>query len=132
MDKKGRFSVPAVGGTALLTIFAVLCLTVFALLSLSTALSGQRLAEASIKSTEEYYAASVEAEDILARLRAGEIPEGVSSEGGNYSYRCPIGENASLVVELSEDGGEWTVLRWQSVSTLQWENDSSLPVWSGE
>jgi len=43
MDKRRRFSVPAVGGSALLTMFAVLCLTVFALLSLSTALSRARL-----------------------------------------------------------------------------------------
>ena len=132
MNKKKGLSVPAVGGSALLTIFAVLCLTVFALLSLSTALSGERLTEASIESTQNYYDASYEAEGIFARIRAGEKPEGVSAEGNVYSYSCPIGENAELRVRLSHEGGEWIVLQWQSVSTVDWESDSSLPVWSGE
>ena len=34
--KKERFSPPAVGGISLLAVFAVLCLTIFALLSLAT------------------------------------------------------------------------------------------------
>ena len=36
MDKRESFAPPAVGGSCLLVIFAELCLTVFALLSLST------------------------------------------------------------------------------------------------
>lgn len=36
MNERQRFSPPAVGGSSLLVIFAVLCLTVFAMLSLST------------------------------------------------------------------------------------------------
>lgn len=132
MDKTRRFSVPAVGGSALLTIFAVLCLTVFALLTLSTALSGARLSDAAIESTENYYAATLEAETILARLRAGEEPEGVTKNEDICSYSCPISENAVLEVELRLADGQWSILRWQSVSTLDWEEDSSLPVWSGE
>ncbi len=131
MDKKKSPPVPAVGGSALLTIFAVLCLMVFALLSLSTALSGERLTEASTASTENYYAASFEAESILARIRGGEIPDGVCVSGDTYSYSCPIGESAELRVEIELSGGEWTVLRWQSVPTVDWENDTSLPVWDG-
>ena len=36
MNKKERFSPPAVGGVSLLVVFAVLCLTIFALLGLAT------------------------------------------------------------------------------------------------
>lgn len=132
MDKRRRFSVPAVGGSALLTIFAVLCLTVFALLTLSTALSGARLGDAAMENTENYYAASVEAETIVARLRAGEMPEGVSEREGLYSFSCPMGDTAALDVELRLDGGEAEILRWQSRATEKWENDSSIPVWNGD
>ena len=131
MDKEKRFSVPAVGGSALLTIFAVLCLTVFALLTLSTAMSGARLSDAAVESTRSYYAASLEAEEILARLRAGEVPAGVSVKSDVYSYSCPAGENAALEVEVKIEDGRWTVLRWQSVPCIQWENDTSLPVRQG-
>ena len=48
MDEK-RFAAPAVGGSSLLVIFAVLCLTVFALLGLSTVRADGRLSDASAK-----------------------------------------------------------------------------------
>ena len=54
--------------------FAVLCLTVFAVLSLTTVQADARLAEASARAVEEYYAADCAAQEILARLRNGETP----------------------------------------------------------
>ena len=56
------FSPPAVGGVSLLVVFAVLCLTVFALLSLSTVRADARLSEASAQSVADYYAADCEAQ----------------------------------------------------------------------
>ena len=44
MKRKQSISIPAFGGSSLLVIFAVLCLTVFALLSLSTVQAEKRLA----------------------------------------------------------------------------------------
>ena len=43
MDERRDSFPPAVGGSSLLVIFAVLCLTVFALLTLSTAAADSRL-----------------------------------------------------------------------------------------
>ena len=40
---KEDFSISTLGGTSLMMIFAVLCLTVFAVLSLSTAKAGDQL-----------------------------------------------------------------------------------------
>ena len=68
MAKKERFPPPAVGGSSLLVIFAVLCLTVFALLSLSTVQADGRLSEAAVASVAAYYEADCRAEEILARL----------------------------------------------------------------
>ena len=72
MQKKGNsdFSPPAVGGISLLVVFAVLCLTVFALLSLSTVRADARLSEASAQAVADYYAADCQAQEILAQLRA--------------------------------------------------------------
>jgi len=49
MRKREQSAVPAVGGSSLLVIFAVLCLTVFALLGLSAVQAYGRLSEASVQ-----------------------------------------------------------------------------------
>jgi hypothetical protein len=130
--EKERFSPPAVGGSSLLVIFAVLCLTVFALLGLSTVQADGRLSDASADAVSGYYAADCQAETVLARLRAGELPEGVTVQGDVYAYTCPISDTQALEVEVRVDGTEYAVLRWQAVATADWQTDDSLHVWSGD
>ena len=131
MRTRESVSPPVVGGSSLLVIFAVLCLTVFALLGLSTVQAGQRLSNASAEAVESYYQADARAEEILARLRCGEMPEGVTVWDDRYAYECPISETRSLQVEVRMNGEEYTVLRWQAVSTVEWETDDNLLVWDG-
>ena len=119
------------GGSSLLVIFAVLCLTVFALLGLSAVQANGRLSDASAQAVSGYYTADCQAEAILARLRAGELPEGVTDSDGLYTYQCPISETQTLMVEVRLDGTDWTVLRWQAVSIADWENVDTLSVWDG-
>jgi hypothetical protein len=126
-----RFSPPAVGASSLLVIYAVLCLTVFALLGLSTVQADGRLSDASANAVTAYYAADCQAEEILSRLRAGEMPEGVSEQDGLYTYACPISDTQELTVEVRLDGDAYTVLRWQAGSTADWQADESLDVWDG-
>lgn len=132
MDKKSRRAFPAVGGSFLLVIFGVLCLTVFSLLSLSTVQAGQRLADASTQAVTAYYQADCQAEELLARIRGGELPAGVRKQGQNYTYCCPISDTQTLCVEVQLSGTEYTVLRWQAVSTADWRPDEKLEVWNGE
>lgn len=141
--RQERFSPPAVGGISLLVVFAVLCLTVFALLALTTVQADTRLADASAKAVSDYYAADCKAQEILARLRAGEIPEGVEMRDwpgyGAYtaSYAVPISDTQELQVEveLTEEEADYNlryqVVRWQAVPTGEWEGDESLDVWDG-
>lgn len=132
MNKQDRsFTPPAVGGASLLVVFAVLCLTVFALLSLTTIRADERLSEASAKAVSDYYTADFEAERIFAELRAGEWSDCVSIDGNIYSYECPISETQSIFVELELSGNSFTVLRWQAASSAQVEFDENLPVWDG-
>lgn len=131
MDERRRFSPPVVGGSSLLVIFAVLCLTVFALLALSTVQADGRLSQKMAQSVKEYYAADSDAEEIFARLRAGERPEYVTQNGDAYSYACPMSDTQRLCVKVCRDGEQWTVQCWQVQSTVDWENDESLNVWDG-
>ena len=79
--KKEAFSPPALGGSSLLVAFAVLALTVFALLSLSTVRADVRLGDAAAAAVKGYYEADVQAQEILARLRGGETPVEVTAHG---------------------------------------------------
>ena len=137
-----RFTPPMVGGSSLLVIFAVLCLTIFTLLTLSTVQADTRLSEASIQAVTDYYQADLQAERIFAQLRVGQIPLGVeqtayngsspstgdSSPSGSlvppgtiYSYSCPISDTQKLSVQLHHDGTVWTIMRWQAISTVTYE-----------
>ena len=131
-SKQQKFHAPMVGGSSLLVIFAVLCLTVFALLGFGTVQADRRLADASIAAVSGYYAADCEAERILAQLRAGSMPEGVTEENGVYRYACRISGTQALFVEAavqSED--DWQILRWQAAPTVVREGDDSISVWGG-
>lgn len=119
MNKKEKFVFPAVGGSLLLSIFAVLCLTVFAFLCLSTVLASKRLNDASVNAVTSYYEADYEAEEIFARLRQGEVLEGVEIEDNTYRYRCRISETQMLCVELFRKDDGWSVEQWQAVSDIK-------------
>ena len=119
MRTRKHFSPPMVGGSSLLVIFAVLCLTIFTLLALGTVQADGRLSDASIKAVSDYYAADLEAETILAMLRQGNVPDGVVVQDHIYTYSCPISETQDLMVALSLENDTWKILRWQAVSSGQ-------------
>ena len=121
-----------IGGSSLLVIFAVLCLTVFSLLSLATVRADGKIGDSAAASVAAYYAADCRAEALLARLRAGEMPEGVTEENGIYSYYCPISDTQALWVQVELTDTDYTVLRWQAVPADTRHADDSLPVWNGE
>ena len=93
MDEERRSVPPAPGASALLVIFAVLCLTVLAMLSLSTVQADARLSDASAETVTGYYAADYQAEEILAQLRTGTVPSGVGKKTVytiiNIRFRTP-------------------------------------------
>ena len=130
MDKKKYGQpVPVTGAGSLLVIFAVLCMTVFALLGLSTVRADRRLSDIRTEAVSDHYAADCRAEEILAALRRGETVEGVTLTEGIYSYQVPISGSQLLQVEIRS--GDWKVLRWQAVSAGSWQADESVTVWDG-
>lgn len=126
------------GGTSLLVVFAVLCLTVFALLSLATVQADRRLADSAVQGVADYYAADCKAQETLARLRNGEFPAGVTRHsyepqagGVRCSYAVPISEGQELRVEVVLRDGNWTVLRWQAAPVSEWGGSESVDLWNG-
>ena len=122
-QKRESFAPPAVGGVSLLVVFAVLCLTVFALLSLSTV------------------RADCAAQEILAQIRAGEpLPADLDLYTSidpdrmewTYAYTCPISDTQALEVEVLFDGETYTILRWQAAPVGDWEFNDDLNLWDGE
>jgi hypothetical protein len=115
--KKHTPSFP-VGTAFLLTIFATLCLLVFSVLSISSAVAEKRLSDRAAESVFAYYEADSEAEEIFARLRSGKLPENVTEENGQYSYSVAITDTLTLEVTVRwEENGTWTVLRWAPQSS---------------
>lgn len=130
--REGRNPAPIVGGSSLLVIFAVLCLTVFAMLSLTQAQADRRLAQNSWSAVTGYYQADCQAQEILSQLRAGERPDGVTEEGENvFSYACPISDAQTLEVRVRLTGENYEILAWQAVFTADWQADEDLDLWDG-
>lgn len=130
MKKREQTSFPATGGSSLLVIFAVLCLVVFALLSLSTVLAQKRLSEATARATAEWYAADLQAQEIFAKLRTGEQVPGVERTEEGYTYSVPVSQHQTLQVQLVKTDEGWDILTWQTVSHPEYGNET-LPVWQG-
>jgi len=129
--KRSASHLPPIGLSSLLVIFAVLCLLTFALLTVSTVEADSRLHSKSEQAMLDHYAADRQAQELLARIRAGEVPENVKENNGIYTYSCVISDTQTLVVEVEADGTEYHILRWQAVSTGSTETDDHLPVWDG-
>ena len=148
-EKRSNFSPPALGGASLLVIFAVLALTIFALLSLSTVRADGRLSEAANAAVQDYYEADCKAQAVLAWLRTGEgqenldLPEDftmsitISDYADHsetiHSYAIPISDTQELQVEVRVAGvNDYEVLRWQAVPVGDWEIDEGMDLWDME
>lgn len=131
MSKEKR-RLPFTGGSSLLVIFSILCLTVFAMLSLSTVKADLRMADASVKAIEEYYRADCEAEAILGQLRNGRMPEGVVKEDNLYAYLCPVSDTQALSVVVQINGTEYKIQQWKVEGTAEWSPEEYLNLWIPE
>ena len=130
------------GATSLILMFSVLCLAIFALLSLSVANRDRSYTEKLADSVTGYYAADSRAvviSDALSQAAlAGENPpetEGIeiSTDGaGQYSFLIPIDERRALAVGIELKNGETAVLFWSVTEPVNWSPDGGLNVWRGD
>lgn len=130
-SKKISFTPHAAGGISLLVIFAVLCFTIFALLSLSTVQADNKISTAMVESISEYYEADCRAQTVLARLRNGELPDGVEREGNIYSFECPVSKTQKLKVKVLLENKSFLIQQWETAASIEWNNNEHMNLWQG-
>ena len=129
MKRNASFS--PLGIASLVVIFAVLTLVVFAALSLSTAKAGLSLSSSAAEAVSASAEAEYSAQFILAQLRAGAVPDGVTGAGDVYSYSCPVNGSSAICVEVRVSGSDYELIRWQTVSLSASQDGDIIPVWQG-
>ena len=144
-----------IGGVTLLTVLLVLCLTLFAVLALSSAQADLRLSEKNARTVTAYYTAEGKAYDLMrvagelwpAGIRqpsADEFARGLPTELSANAERdgeailvsvdIPVQDDSFLRVAFSlrdgADASRWEIRQWQLLPPPQDEADIAfLPVW---
>lgn len=133
--QKNSSSFTNVGLSSLMVVFLILCLTTFALLTLSTARSDYTLSEKMANHRTDYYQACSRAETILDRLDyeleynrnellskeifvVDNIPVSIDKELGVLSYFVPLENSQKLSVQIqltdpSSADNFFEILSWQ-------------------
>lgn len=138
----------SVGITSLVVILTVLCLTIFSVMTLSTALNEKRLSEKSAIALKNYYQAEKYCSKIANDIGRIWDKKGSVSELQDFAiennldckleeneiyffYHYPVDENQDLFVMLCV-GDKFEIRRWSVQATKEWSVDQSLQVWDGE
>ena len=138
-----------VGSASLVTIFSVLCLTVFAVMAASTAQSEWKLTRRSADAVAAYYRAETRAAQLWEQLQAGYDPavgfvlpaEGadgpeltLTGEPGEQflSYQIPV-DGARVFCVLLQGDSRGARVVYRAVQTVgDWSPDQTISVWTGE
>lgn len=122
------------GSVFLLLIFSVLCLTIFALLTLCTARSEANLAKKAADSVKSFYGADTNAEyvysELMYAISIGNKPEIIQDTkieypDGYMQFISPVSDGRIIAVLLSSDG---TIIQWKETDTKDWTPDESISV----
>ncbi len=138
----------SIGIISLVIILTVLCLTIFSVMTLTTAINERSLSRKTAEAVENYY----QAEAYCSAL-ANEIGRLWEKEGSidslqefaktnkvdcqlekseiYFSYHYPIDAGQALFVTISV-GNTFQIRQWAVQSTKEWVADQSLQVWDGE
>ena len=131
------------GSASIVLVFAVLGLAIFTIISYMSALTTQTLIHAEVVSVQQFYAADVNAEKILAEiLAADETPLYIGdieiiaewdwdtlSEIVSFVY--PLSDTRVLHVAAAIDGDWHEILSWRVHEINDWETRGSLNVFQG-
>ena len=154
--KRQSYPVTNIGSVSLLMTFIVLCLAIFATLSLSGALSEYHYSQKIAQHNQEYYEASNEATQLLREIDRilhaayangsgsfytaseelltglGGISMDFSLEQPTIAYEVSINDTQALKVILTLNrpdqtaSGYYKISTWQEIHSTTWEGDDSL------
>lgn len=143
-----------VGYVSVMLVFAVICLTIFAVLSFKAAISTDSFNDRSSEFMKQYYAADTEAKKTLSQLNdcaynaktsgffedsfaeSAQNIEGVNvravQNGISVSYTVAINDSQELYVNVVFDwNGEFRIAQWKSCNIYEDDSNSHLGVWDG-
>lgn len=131
-----------VGSATLVMIFSVLCLTIFAVLSVVTAGNAWTLAEKSADSVTAYYEADTKAIAIYDDLTANydgtfTLPTDCTAQvewvdgTERLNYWVPMDDNQVIWVQLYPVGDTLVIARWEVEYQGDWNADQTLNLWGG-
>lgn len=152
---------PGVGAASILMIFVILCVTVFGILSFSSARSDWKLTQKNAESVQKYYAADSKAQELLRELderitelaldsssisttmlteeftknQVHDIVVQAADTPEQLVVTIPMGELQELQLELrlSASAPHYRIVRYQLTPSADWSGeDQLLPVWQGE
>jgi hypothetical protein len=133
-----------IGSASIVLVFAVLCLTVFAIISYTSAIADKALVNVEAKLVQGYYEADLMAELILVELlEADFIPDTVHDVDIIYgwdwdlgidtlSFTYPITDEMDLHVVLAMYDETMDIITWRMRSTDGWERDESFTLFDGD
>lgn len=124
-EKKYSYPPINIGTSFMLVIFILLCMVIFAVLSLSNALKDYDYTQQRANRTKAYYEACNEAEEIYAKIEIENHTE------DSIEYSVPISENEHLQVILKRNSNtenNYFIHSWLQISTEEWTADHTLPV----
>ena len=138
-----------IGSSSLILIFIILCLSVFGLLSLTSARSDLALAQKNAQAVQGYYEADTMGEQFVQMvdqaLQVSENAEQLKAALGSY-YQKNTETGADLAVtDITMERGQilhielalepeekrYEVLTWKVFNAEEYEIDDSMPVWTG-
>ena len=131
-----------VGSASIVLIFAVLCLTIFSLISFIVTQNTKSLVSAEAELVSGYYRADAAVEIILDELLSADfIPtsiqgisinfeEGLSSEINivNFAYPLYNYESKEIFVRVAIDNNSYEILSWRLIDNAEWvaENEANI------
>lgn len=153
-EEKNRKIALGVGYVSVMLIFAVICLTIFAVLSFKAAMSTDSFNDRSGEFLKQYYAADAKAKETLSKLNdsmseargsmffeeefeaSAKAIDGVSvkqsADGFTASYTVPINDRQELSVGIHfYNDGKYRIEQWQSRDVGFDDTESHLGVWDG-
>ena len=135
MNHKKSFPIINMGTSLLLVVFIVICLIVFATLSLSSSLRDQKYTDLAYshaqKQLKEIDQAIISHKD-LSSLKNIEIS--LKDNNTYISFKENIDQYQDLDVEiqLTQNQDRYKIIKWQEVTSKEWKNESTLPLLGSE
>jgi len=135
------------GSASIVLVFAVLCLTIFSLITFIVAENGKALVDAEARFVVGYYNADAQAERIVAELlKTDTIPpaingveittedglsQGFGPETEVVSFSCEIPKSSMVLFVrlIINNDRTYEILSWKMQDTAYWDTDVFLDLW---